>query len=528
LNVSTLAHGDYDVTVTGTFEDGQSIDVRHSFTRSAVVPIVRTPTDDWPMFRKTAAGSSFTATEVAPPLEMAWSTPAPGMIALSSPVVAGGRVYLGCRPESDDLDTGGVLCCDAASGAMLWYAPVPGGVSLAPAVAGGLVLVTTMADSALALDALSGNRVWGMRTPGNKYKMTAPVFEGPDAWVGSEPTPMAIDWATGTARWTTTQLGAIWYPAIYSVPAIGPQYLYFSFYGTPGRSPDGFSVVDRTSGVPVYQENGSFRSAIVTPSAVYVIGDYLLNNQRLTARSATGSVLWTAATDFSRGTGAPAIGHGVLVAPGQNGAIEGVRASDGASLWSHPVGTSLYDMSPNRRRQRDTIGAPAITDSVVYAGSLDGNLYALDLASGACLWSWYFGTPVGSSPAASGNMIFVGASDGHLYAFAGSANGAAPGGAGLRGRASVFALYPPRPNPSDRQVRLEWVLPKAGNVRVDIHDLAGRRVRGLANERREAGEGGVGWDGTDDAGRAVAAGVYFARVRTAEGTAVRKLVRLRP
>ena len=54
----------------------------------------------------------------------------------------------------------------------------------------------------------------------------------------------------------------------------------------------------------------------------------------------------------------------------------------------------------------------------------------------------------------------------------------------------------------------------AGRVRVSIYDVAGRRVRDLADRVFPAGEITRQWDGTDDAGRRVGRGVYFVRSST--------------
>jgi hypothetical protein len=51
----------------------------------------------------------------------------------------------------------------------------------------------------------------------------------------------------------------------------------------------------------------------------------------------------------------------------------------------------------------------------------------------------------------------------------------------------------------------------AGRVQVNIYDVAGRKVRGLADRVFPAGEHTLQWDGTDDAGAKVARGVYFVR-----------------
>ncbi len=60
--------------------------------------------------------------------------------------------------------------------------------------------------------------------------------------------------------------------------------------------------------------------------------------------------------------------------------------------------------------------SPAISDGVVYVGSEDTYLYALDVQSGAEKWKFQTGGPIGSSPAISGGVVYFGSEDGYLYA----------------------------------------------------------------------------------------------------------------
>ncbi|MBI5169986.1 MAG: hypothetical protein HZA61_10895, partial [Candidatus Eisenbacteria bacterium] len=58
-------------------------------------------------------------------------------------------------------------------------------------------------------------------------------------------------------------------------------------------------------------------------------------------------------------------------------------------------------------------------------------------------------------------------------------------------------------------------------VRVRLFDVSGRQVRVLADRTFAAGEHTLAWDGADDGGRAVARGVYFARIEyAASGAAI--------
>ena len=277
----------------------------------------------------------------------------------------------------------------------------------------------------------------------------------------------------------------------------------------------------------LYREDGAYRSPIVAGDTLFVAGAGDKDHQQLTARTLLGDVLWTASRDVGSGTASPALGHGVIVIPGQDGGIEGYRASDGSHLWTHPVGENLYDMVSGWRNGRGTTATPAITDSVVYIGSLDGNLYALELGSGTELWRWELGTPIASSVATMGNMIYVGASDGHLYAFVGDRDFTGLSVDPLPSMASVFGFYPPRPNPSVTNTELVWVLPERARVSLRLYDVQGRLVRELVDQVYDPGEHAAVWDGRDRRGAPVAAGVYFARLQAGRWDSVRKFVRLR-
>jgi glucose dehydrogenase len=54
---------------------------------------------------------------------------------------------------------------------------------------------------------------------------------------------------------------------------------------------------------------------------------------------------------------------------------------------------------------------------VVYVGSLDGNVYALNARTGARLWSFTTGSRVISSPAVANGVVYVGSDDNNVYAF---------------------------------------------------------------------------------------------------------------
>jgi hypothetical protein len=72
-------------------------------------------------------------------------------------------------------------------------------------------------------------------------------------------------------------------------------------------------------------------------------------------------------------------------------------------------------------------------------------------------------------------------------------------------------LQAPRPNPFAGRTVLRYSLAKSGPVSLAIYGITGQKVCTLVSENASAGTHEVAWDGRDDFGKAVGAGVYFAR-----------------
>lgn len=89
-----------------------------------------------------------------------------------------------------------------------------------------------------------------------------------------------------------------------------------------------------------------------------------------------------------------------------------------------------------------------------------------------------------------------------------------------------LALSAPRPNPSGGETRLTLELGSRGRAEVAVFDPAGRRVRMLLADGLEPGRRVVTWDGRDERGVRVGAGVYFVRARVAGSEASRRVVRV--
>ncbi len=79
-----------------------------------------------------------------------------------------------------------------------------------------------------------------------------------------------------------------------------------------------------------------------------------------------------------------------------------------------------------------------------------------------------------------------------------------------------FSLSQNFPNPFNPVTRIEFSLPQASYVTIEVLNLLGQKIKILVNERLAAGHHVTLWDGTNGNGEAVSSGVYFYRI-TAEG-----------
>ena len=83
------------------------------------------------------------------------------------------------------------------------------------------------------------------------------------------------------------------------------------------------------------------------------------------------------------------------------------------------------------------------------------------------------------------------------------------------------------PNPFSRSAAIAFDLARAGRVQLDVYSVDGRRVRGLVDGLRDAGQYSVAWDGRDRDGHPVAAGLYYVRFVSGPSRFTRPVVVLR-
>ncbi len=83
------------------------------------------------------------------------------------------------------------------------------------------------------------------------------------------------------------------------------------------------------------------------------------------------------------------------------------------------------------------------------------------------------------------------------------------------------------PNPFRPLPAITFEIAATGPAQIDIFDAGGRHVRSLFNRTLTAGPWSVTWDGQNDAAESAAAGAYFYRLTTDQGTETRRMALLR-
>jgi hypothetical protein len=97
----------------------------------------------------------------------------------------------------------------------------------------------------------------------------------------------------------------------------------------------------------------------------------------------------------------------------------------------------------------------------------------------------------------------------------------------LEGLPKKYSLFQNFPNPFNPETEITYALPHSGNVKLEIFNILGERVRILVNSWREPGFHKVIWKGTDPNDNPVTSGVYFYRIKANDYTCTRRMILLR-
>jgi outer membrane protein assembly factor BamB len=142
--------------------------------------------------------------------------------------------------------------------------------------------------------------------------------------------------------------------------------------------------------------------------------------------SETGRQLWKRTTGGPAPC-TPAVANGTVYAVSYDGKFYALNAQTGAIKWKFATegerrfeAKGIHGLQPKNQTIADQfdvfLSSPVVAQGAVYFGSGDGNLYALDAATGEFKWKFKTGDVIHASPAYADGVLFVGSWDSYFYA----------------------------------------------------------------------------------------------------------------
>lgn len=164
-------------------------------------------------------------------------------------------------------------------------------------------------------------------------------------------------------------------------------------------------------------------SPVVAGGLAYVGSD---DGHVYALEAATGRLRWAWRTEGPVPS-TPAVSDGRVHVLSYDGRLHTLDATSGAPLWTFRTqgerrfeARGLHGTQPRTQTIADPydvyLSSPAVADGMVYVGSSDGHVYALDAASGSLRWKQRTGEVVHASPAVAEGLVVVGSWDGVLHA----------------------------------------------------------------------------------------------------------------
>jgi eukaryotic-like serine/threonine-protein kinase len=276
-------------------------------------------------------------------------------IFLSSPVIADGRVYFG----SGD---GNLYALDAASGELRWKFATGDVVHASPAYADGVVYVGSFDSRLYAVDARTGKELWRFQGGEDPLVHNQVGFQSSPAVVDGvvytgcrDSNLYAIDAKTGKEKWRVNNAGS-W---VISSPAVVNGKIV---YATSDSSL--FHVVDAADGKSLVKQ--STRAFVFSSAAIAggVVVQGVLNGTLEARDLATGELLWDFRTESSRENVA--------------WALTADRRFNVPMLYRSNAGEAEIVATAKQLAVGSMFSSPLVAGGVVYVGSTDGNLYALE------------------------------------------------------------------------------------------------------------------------------------------------------
>ncbi len=112
----------------------------------------------------------------------------------------------------------------------------------------------------------------------------------------------------------------------------------------------------------------------------------------------------------------PAIAEGRVIVQARDNVVRALEVATGRPLWTFAGGPDLPPRPGDFLGWDFWVSSPCVAGGVVYVGSGDGHIRALDLATGKLRWAFATAQRVRTSPAVKDGLVYAGSFDGRVYA----------------------------------------------------------------------------------------------------------------
>jgi eukaryotic-like serine/threonine-protein kinase len=119
----------------------------------------------------------------------------------------------------------------------------------------------------------------------------------------------------------------------------------------------------------------------------------------------------------------PAVADGLVYIASDDGFLYAVKIKNGQEAWRADIGNAL-DATTRGDLGTSTAptgwdyvqSSPVVADGLVYVGSLDGNVYAIDAKTGQVAWTYRTGNKVRGTAVVDNGVVYIGSWDENFYA----------------------------------------------------------------------------------------------------------------
>ncbi|HSP86935.1 MAG TPA: T9SS type A sorting domain-containing protein, partial [Ignavibacteriaceae bacterium] len=90
-----------------------------------------------------------------------------------------------------------------------------------------------------------------------------------------------------------------------------------------------------------------------------------------------------------------------------------------------------------------------------------------------------------------------------------------------------YSLFQNYPNPFNGETTIKYNVSKEANVKIEIFNVLGERIKTLINEQQMPDYYSVRWDSKNDKGNTMNSGIYFVRFFSNNFSEIKKIILLR-